>query len=342
MQRGLNILAATALAFTSVNPALASNPAPAAPAPLSVLTYNVKGLPWPVARGRTDAFRQIAARLLTMRREGRQPHVIVLQEAFTDAAKRIGQDAGYRYIVYGPSKAQLTQARMTAEDQRFAEEASWLKGETEGKWADSGLEIASDYPVLNVQRAAFPGFACAGFDCLANKGVLLVTLKIPGEPTPFAIATAHLNSRHSSGVSDGRSLYAYRRQLDFLRSFFIARRDPAIPLVFAGDFNISELARRTALFEQIGRWWPGTEERVPRDGLRTCLARLSHNSRAFADATFAMRRARDWQFIVPGRLAAITAIGMTVPFGRDPTGAMLSDHVGYVIDYAAARMKPTA
>lgn len=264
------------------------------------------------------------------------------QEAFTQEAKRIGREAGYRYVVYGPSEKQLTNAAMTPEDRQFARQASWTKGETEGKWTDSGLEIASDYPMTSVQKAAFPSFACAGFDCLANKGVLLVTLKLPEQSTPVAIATAHLNSRHSSGVSDARSLYAYRRQLDFLTSFFATHRNATIPLIFAGDFNVSEFPRRTALFEEIERWWPDRRGTSPRDGLRTCLARLSRHSPALPDARLAMLRARDWQFVVPGRHAGISAIGLSVPFGHDAKGSMLSDHVGYVVDYLTRELSPTA
>ena len=50
---------------------------------LSVLTYNVKGLPWPLASGRPEAFSAMADRLRDMRAEGRNPHIVVLQEAFT-------------------------------------------------------------------------------------------------------------------------------------------------------------------------------------------------------------------------------------------------------------------
>ena len=37
---------------------------------LAVLTYNVKGLPWPAASGRKEALAQIGARLAAMRRKG--------------------------------------------------------------------------------------------------------------------------------------------------------------------------------------------------------------------------------------------------------------------------------
>ena len=42
--------------------------APSADDPLSVMTYNVRGLPWPIAWGRADALAQIGDRLAALRR----------------------------------------------------------------------------------------------------------------------------------------------------------------------------------------------------------------------------------------------------------------------------------
>ncbi len=58
---------------------------------LSVMTYNIHGLPWPVAWGRTSAFVQITQRLGALRAGGRQPHVVLLQEAFTRQAQAMWQ-----------------------------------------------------------------------------------------------------------------------------------------------------------------------------------------------------------------------------------------------------------
>src|SRR6478735_10191093 len=58
--------------------------------PLSILTYNVHGLPWPIASNRSKSLRRIADRLAALRRMGLQPSIVVLQEAFTTDAKDIG------------------------------------------------------------------------------------------------------------------------------------------------------------------------------------------------------------------------------------------------------------
>lgn len=51
----------------------ASLPAASADLPLSIMTYNVMGLPWPVAFGRDEALGRIADRLAGLRAEGINP-----------------------------------------------------------------------------------------------------------------------------------------------------------------------------------------------------------------------------------------------------------------------------
>ena len=227
---------------------------------LTVLTYNVHGLPWPFARNRSSALVEIGSRLQAMRAAGTQPHVVLLQEAFTGDAKRVAEKAGYAYVVDGPSRKLAAPVFAKAgPGALFAAGASWFKGETQGKLLDSGLRILSDYPVLKVSRAAFPADACAGFDCLANKGVVMATLAVPGplgRTTPIAVATTHLNSGRASGVDKARAMEAYRRQLTVLDRFFAAHREPGVPLIFAGDFNAGRRpARRELLLAHSAVWW---------------------------------------------------------------------------------------
>ncbi|WP_157216426.1 endonuclease/exonuclease/phosphatase family protein [Flavisphingomonas formosensis] len=293
---------------------------------LAVLTYNIKGLPWPVARGRTAALARIADRLGAMRETGREPQVVLLQEAFTGEARSIGQRAGYPYVVSGPAAADAGSGTMTGADRRFAADARWWKGETEGKLLGSGLEILSDYPVVAVRRLAFPAFACAGFDCLANKGALLVSLAIPGVSAPVDVLTTHLNSRHASGVDDARSNYAYRRQVAALTAFVRTAHDPARPLIAAGDFNLGWVApRRAALLTQVREEWS------PAAPVRDALGQYRRQGGLLSpDAAFSAHRARDWQFYADGATSRLILTGIDVPFGTEPSGGMLSDHVGYV------------
>ena len=209
----------------------------ASPDILSVMTFNVKGLPWPVSQDRTSALAAIGGRLAKLRRLGRQPHLVLLQEAFTSDAKQIGVTGGYRFVADGPDVDAIAQENTEPLGDRFARNSSWLKGETEGKWLDSGLVLLSDYPLSSVKRFAFPDGACAGFDCLAAKGVMVAEVQLPGDRRHIAVAVTHLNSRHHTGVSGARANRAFKWQIDAARAFVAENTSHTEPVIFAGDFN---------------------------------------------------------------------------------------------------------
>jgi endonuclease/exonuclease/phosphatase family metal-dependent hydrolase len=299
---------------------------------LSVLTYNVEGAPWPFAWNRPPAFARISERLRMLRRSGRNPQIVVLQEAFTGEAQAIGRDSGYRYVVDGPSETDVNGTPPDAADGRFTAAASWWLGETHGKTLGSGLMLLSDYPVVRVRRMAYPAFACAGYDCLANKGALLVTVRIPGAPSPVDIVTTHLNSRHSSRVSDERSLQAYRREAAFLSAFINRWHDPAFPMIVAGDFNAGTAPPRWSALRRAIASWRG--ETPFQDAISNVVrARIARGAPLPGDMHAILRRAEDWQFFTSGRNAALGALAVRIPFGHETDGTQLSDHIGYTALY---------
>lgn len=296
---------------------------------LSVLTYNVHGLPTLLRKGEVAPLNAISDRLVELRRNGRQPGVVLLQEAFSQDAKRIGADAGYRHVVSGPATEERFRSARAPGTTDLDRSTYWWAGEGLGKYADSGLMILSDYPVVEVRRLAFPEGACAGFDCLSNKGLLLVSVELPGQPVPVDIVTTHLNSRGSAGVPSPRSLIAFRRQVSALLGWLEARRQSDRPLVLAGDFNIgSSQERRTAFFDRLAAG--GDRLR-----LHDAVARYADAS---ADAMpscarEARERGKDWQFWKDGSALKLEPIGIEVPFGHEPDGTMLSDHIGFAVQY---------
>lgn len=298
-------------------------PAPRADGGLSVMTYNVEGLPWPARFGRSGSLARIAERLAAMRADGTQPRIVLLQEAFSDDAKAIRLTSGHRYAAFGPS-IDLAGAAPSSADRRFAADASFLKGERSGKLLDSGLVILSDYPILSVRRAAFPAAACAGFDCLANKGMVMAIVAVPGQPGPIAVVNLHLNSKRASGVAIDRADAAFRRQVDALDRFLAANHVPGMPMIVAGDFNIGRSTKRRAMVMEVLARHHGA---LPRDVLSACAA--SCRDGLSGDAIAAHRRAKDWQFLIPGPAGDLTVRRIATPFGREPDGSMLSDHVGY-------------
>lgn len=318
-------------AVSQPRPAM-SLPPPAGGLPFKLLSYNVKGTPWPPLSDRAPDLKAIGGYLREERKQGIQPRVAVLQEAFMPEAKAIGREAGYPYSAFGPQAEDASPERPTAADLSFASQASFWAGETMGKHFDSGLVLFSDYPIRWVKRMAFPDFACAGWDCLANKGALAVALQVPGMAKPVVIVTTHLNSRESAGVPDSRSAYAFARQVDVLNAFVETLDTKGGPLLLAGDFNVGDDPSRETSFNRL----------IADRKLSVVVA--EH------DCGFGCRRA-----VTPGqeqglRLAAAKTMilsregGALLPsalstFGREPNGTMLSDHIGLAVRFDMASLQ---
>ncbi len=324
------------LAGASVAEPVASPPiylgaaAPAVPADISVMTYNVKGMPWPLASGRPAALRRIGQRLARMRAMHRQPSVVVLQEAFTPEAKAIAALSGYRFVVTGAYTRGAPADADRASRNRFL-------GETQPAFADSGLIVLSDLPVQSVARAAFPAAACAGWDCLAAKGVALVTLDLPGKG-PLTVATVHLNSQGASGAAKPRTTRAYARQVRFLAEFLGAERGRGAPLILAGDFNRGDRpARIASLGAALARVAGGA---APDDALGALLP-ISPRLNRLADAREIHARGRDLQYAFAGENVRPVPVEAEVPFGTETDGTALSDHMGYTVRYRLQRVGRT-
>ncbi|MFZ2998334.1 endonuclease/exonuclease/phosphatase family protein [Sphingobium sp.] len=333
---GLVALAASGSTHGGQYPALYRDAAGSAPADgrLSVMTYNVKGLPWPIAFGREEALDDIADRLAQLRRSGQQPHIILLQEAFTAQAARIALRAGYAHVAHGPDAASLSGIAMDVADRPFLAKARWERGEAVGKQLGSGLQILSDYPIKRIDRITFPDFACAGFDCLANKGVLIAHLAVPGFDGPISIVNTHLNARGAAGVSIERTQRAFVRQVDLMTRFVASHVPAGQAMVLGGDMNIGKDGRRAdaffTSFAQAGMRFI----RPDLGGARRALVQSACIDAATCrDLGLASGKAKDWLFARNGQDRPLPVLSAHVPFGYEPDGASLSDHFGYVIDY---------
>ncbi|WHO39013.1 sphingomyelin phosphodiesterase [Sphingobium sp. AP49] len=316
----------------------AAGPAVTAPQPdmpLSVMTYNVMGLPWPVAFGRDEALGRIAERLAALRRAGRQPHIVLLQEAFSPEAVQLARRAGYAHVAIGPDSGLRTAIAARTDDRNFLQAARWDRGETAPKQLNSGLLILSDYPIVGIDRMAYPDFACAGFDCLANKGVLIAHLAVPGFDRPVSIVNTHLNARKAAGVAIARSQQAFDRQAGLLADFVRAHVLAGQPMILGGDLNIGGDSNRFQAF--FARW--------ARVGMGFVAAHLGGARRALADRVLtdvgnhadleqASARGKDWLFARDGGGRPMSVVHAAVPFGTEAEGAPLSDHFGYMIAYA--------
>lgn len=300
---------------------------PSAAATLSVLSYNIHGVPWPIATHRPSALRHIGETLAAMRRAGDQPHVVLLQEAFTRRAKDIASLGDYPFAVTGPTRHDRLGASADAEQRSFSTHDRSAKGEHDGTIEDSGLLVLSDYPIVEVRRMPYPRFACAGFDCLANKGMLLVRVMVPGSAEPVDIIDTHMNSRGASGVADVRSDLAYHWQAQSLRQFVTANVPADAPAIVAGDFNIGVASDRLADVTGSGGVLEGGV-----DSVRTAVGGAVANPDAAATLAIANHN-KDWMFGRSGTRTQLRLEGVTVPFGPNAAGHMLSDHMGYIATY---------
>ena len=311
--------------------AITPGPAPA----VTVLSYNVKGLPWPVAHHRGLAADEIAAALRAMRTDGDAPQVVAVQEAFGPAQQRIGALAGYPYSVFGPDRALAGPPPATPQQHRFVTHDRFWRGEGMGKFADSGLAVFSSYPVLWVKRLSY-GDACAGWDCMANKGALAVALSLPGVAQPLVVVDTHLNAERAAHSGQHRSFAAYRRQLDLLSRFVGGIAPDAGAIVLTGDFNIGHDGTRgasldNALFAADGLRLAATEKVCGRACRAAADAPGEAGTVVPADALVRTKSLIAYRDVAPGLLAPA---GHVVTFGTRPDGHMLSDHVGIAMQFA--------
>jgi len=137
---------------------------------------------------------------------------------------------------------------MTAESKEFIAERSFWKGEKMGKAQSSGLLPASNFPIVELFNHPFNQWECGGIDCLANKGLLVVELQIPGLPDHLAVATTHYNARGQSGVSNDRSLAARNLQVDESNEFLESLGKDQLPFIWGGDLNMRQADDRLEYF----------------------------------------------------------------------------------------------
>ncbi|WP_293697593.1 MULTISPECIES: endonuclease/exonuclease/phosphatase family protein [unclassified Sphingopyxis] len=293
-----------------------------ASARLSVLTYNLEGLGWPARKGRARELREIGERLNAARADGSGADIILFQEMFSGAAKRAVAASGYPAIAPGPRRT--TPAFVRGGDPMTGN-AKPLKGELGIKLLGGGLAIASRFPIVESAAAAYGRRACAGFDCLSNKGVMLARIAVPGVPTPIDVYNTHMNARRASRVSDRRNGEAHARQAEIASAFIAATENVAVPLIFGGDFNMRHAEGRWAEFSAHHPLTLVHEHCVdPGSG---CDVRMSWDG----DAPW--MDTQDLQFFANGEQLAVRPIRVEAVFDGGASGPRLSDHDGFMVTY---------
>jgi endonuclease/exonuclease/phosphatase family metal-dependent hydrolase len=291
---------------------------------ISVLTYNVRGLPWPLASGRAKALKAIGTELAAMRRDGRQPDVVLIQEGFRGEIGDLVEASGYRYWARGPSRSQRASGAGPENGRRYATVRYPSLGEGWGKFTGAGLHVLSDAPITDVEDT--PYRYCAGLDCLANKGVMLARVALPGAPGAIDIVNTHLNSRRAARVPIARSLQAHNLQTEELMTFINAHRDVDRPLLVGGDFNVRNAPDRYD-YRSAERPYQVVSEFCSRAADPCQGQALGH------PAARPWLRSQDLQAFVSAGPVTVRPIRIEMLFGASKSGARLSDHDGYLVRY---------
>lgn len=291
---------------------------------LAVVIYNVAGLPWPIRSGTGSAMKRIGTAFESeFSRE--RPELLLLQEAFVPSSIRLPSRAGYRNFVLGPSRSARSTLPREALDQEFLDGRRRGKGERSAKLLNAGLVLATEYEISALSVEPFGPRNCAGFDCMSNKGLMLVRINIPGVPAPLFILNTHLNARGASGVSRERSRYAHNRQVDDL--IMLLERDwrGQGPLIYAGDFNTRNAPSR---FEYKDSRLPGELAH------RFCHANRDRCQVKKAwDNDEPWTRTQDLQGYADGAGIRIEPIEIAALFDHPVDGKMLSDHNALRVKY---------
>ncbi len=300
-------------------------------AELTVLTYNVRGLPWPIATGRAKALKKIGKELAAMRKEGRQPDVVLIQEGFRSEVGNLVRASGYRYWAQGPTRGERASDAAPEDGRRYRRVRYIRFGEGWGKFTSAGLHVLTDEPIVEVRNT--PYRYCAGFDCLANKGAMLVRLAPPGLPQDLDIINTHMNSRGASRVPVKRSLRAHNLQTEELNAFINNHWKAQTPLLIGGDFNVRNAPERydyqaaerpyVVVSEFCNHPSSPCDGQPPVDGEQPWL------------------RSQDLQAFASDGAVNVRPIRVEKVFGSEPGRRRLSDHDGYLVSYRFS-WKPAA
>jgi endonuclease/exonuclease/phosphatase family metal-dependent hydrolase len=301
-------------------PILVSSDGHSASVEVDVLTYNLEGLKWPARPGRGRYLEQIGAHIAMLRSTGKAPDIILFQEVFSKSAMDAAQAANYPSFVAGPAR---TQRRPPSDDSSLPGNRRAAKGEIGLRMVSGGLVIVSEFPMVASRAEPFPKGSCAGFDCLANKGMLLAEFVIPGVPGALTVVNTHMNAQGASRVAPRRYHAAHARQVQAL-SNFLGTAGSQQPLILGGDFNMQGSDQRFALFEK----WQALElvHRYCMNHQQSCDVEMSWDG----DAPW--MDTQDLQLSSSSEAVTIRPIRVDAMFDG-ASEPKLSDHDGFRVTY---------
>jgi endonuclease/exonuclease/phosphatase family metal-dependent hydrolase len=279
------------------------------------MTYNVEGLPEPARFNRSAKLAEIRKRINEMMATKSAPDILVVQEMFSDDAIAKLKALAYPNFIYGPTKADVGGAAMSAVR---------LAGLSPPpvKLQPSGVAIFSRYPINFRRKRAFGLLTCAGIDCLANKGGLLAQISIPGVPVPLYVATTHMNAQDVSKAPERMHLAAHQQQTRELAAL-LETSDATGPLIIAGDFNMRSAPKRYQTFKRLIPY-PTAHHYCQRH-------RDQCRSQIPLDQPDPWLTTQDLQFFRDGSAVGIQPEALELRFRTDVARESLSDHSAQLV-----------
>lgn len=300
----------------------------------TVLTYNVEGLAWPARAGRGSRLRIIEERLSALHAQGVAPDIVLLQEAFSREAIAIARNSGYANVIPGPARGDRRQLDRAEIDRDHARERNFFRGERLlGRRTHSGLYILTDLPVHVVAREPFSGRACAGFDCLSNKGVMMVRVGLPNGQT-LDVFNTHFNSRRAARVDLERADAAHRFQLEESSIFLDRHRTIGTSAIYGGDFNMRGAPERFDPFDEAK-----TEFEIAH---RFCARNRDICDVALSwDGDEPWMDTQDLQIFQSSESSLLEPVRIEAMFDEPVDGRPLSDHDGLLVTYRVRAVHPS-
>jgi endonuclease/exonuclease/phosphatase family metal-dependent hydrolase len=280
-------------------------------ASLDVMTYNVEGLPPELHGDRSKDLARIKHSFDVMIAKGDAPDILVVQEMFTEAAITKLRAIGYPNFIYGPTRRDIEAPLPVVRLAGYAPQMPNVKAQP------SGLAIFSRYPITAHRKRAFGYTSCSGADCLANKGMVIAEVAIPGIPVPIRVATTHMNAQDVSGMPEPAHRHTHRQQSNELAEFLSGFDDQA-PMIIAGDFNMRASPAR---FDHFTAKIPHeTAHHYCYQNPRECSAAIP------LTAPTPWLTTQDLQFFKDGNVTKLRPVKLSHWFDSEKNGGELSDH----------------
>lgn len=297
---------------------------------LDVMTYNVEGLPPELHGDRAKDLARIKQSFNDMIAKDTAPDILVVQEMFTDDAIAKLRAIRYPNFIYGPTRRDVVAPLPVVRLAGYAPQMPSIRAQP------SGVAILSRYPVTAHRKRAFGYISCSGADCLANKGMMIADIAIPGVPVPLRVATTHMNAQDASGMPERVHLHAHRQQSEELADF-LGDFDDQAPMIIAGDFNMRASPARFAHFNS----------RIP----HITAHHYCNQNRGECSAAIPLQPPAPWlttqdlQFFKNGSAAKLRPVQLSHWFDTPERGGALSDHAAQRVRWTLSwpiHLKPLA